>query len=98
MGILCVVYNYNMDGKMKEIIKVINLSYQDHISDKVYETEIIETGPGKYKVKYKYGRRYAVNNTRFVPKRSVNIGEAIFIRDKQVVKKINKGYVIDSKY
>lgn len=78
--------------------KVINLSYQDHTSDKVYQTEIIETEPGRYKVQYRYGRRWAVNNTYTVPKRSVNLGEAMSIRDQQVTKKINKGYSIDEKY
>ena len=78
--------------------KVINLGYQDHTSDKVYKTEIIETGDKRYQVRYSYGRRWNVNNTYVVPKYPVNLAEAISIRDKQVTQKIRKGYTIEEKY
>lgn len=79
---------------------VINLEYQDHTSDKVYETKIIECNdqPGRYQVQYKYGRRWNANRVYVVPRRGVNLAEAMHIRDKQVNQKIRKGYKISEKY
>jgi hypothetical protein len=77
---------------------IIKLGFTDYISDKVYNTEIVEVDKGRYQVKYTYGKRHNVVNTYIVPVKPVNLQEAIHIRDKQVTQKMRKGYIIEEKY
>ncbi len=40
-----------------KLVKQINLHFQEGSSDKVYEIDLCEVGPGRFVVNYRFGRR-----------------------------------------
>src|SRR5215472_7275646 len=44
-------------GTAVKLIKQVRLEFRQGTSDKVYEVDLCEVGPGQYVVNYRYGRR-----------------------------------------
>jgi bifunctional non-homologous end joining protein LigD len=73
------------------MITNVNLFYQDHGSDKVYNVSLVETN-GLYKVNFSYGRRGSTLNVGSKTPYPTDLSIAKSIFDKLVGEKVAKGY------
>ena len=85
--------------KQRKTLDLVYTGYNDKTgsySDKVYLSKIIEVDDG-YKVRFSYGKnqRWSVKTIYLLPEGSpVSYQQAVEIRDKQIAKKIKKGYTV----
>ena len=75
-----------------KLIKQVSLYFQEGRSDKVYEVDLCEVGPGQYVVNFRYGRRGTALNDGSKTLAPVPLAEAERIFDQLVESKTRKGY------
>ncbi len=75
-----------------KLIQQVCLEYREGTSDKVYEVDLCETGPDRFVVNFRYGRRGSVLREGAKTPASVSESEARRIFDQLVASKENKGY------
>ena len=75
-----------------KLVKQIHLHFQEGTSDKVYEIDLCEVGPGRYVVNYRFGRRGSNLKEGAQTPAPVSLGEAQRVFDSLANSKIKKGY------
>src|SRR5207253_2927319 len=69
------------------------LEFRQGTSDKVYEVDLCEVGPGQYVVNFRYGRRGTILRDGSKTPAPVAQAKAESVFDKLVASKRNEGYV-----
>lgn len=77
-------------------IRQSSLSYREGNSDKVYEAELIELGPDRYLVGFRYGKRGATLREGSKTQDPVPFEAAAKLYKSLVVEKLNKGYKLEA--
>jgi predicted DNA-binding WGR domain protein len=76
-----------------KLIKQVRLEFRQGTSDKVYEVDLCEVGPGQYVVNYRYGRRGTTLRDGSRTASPVPLATAQSIFGKLIQSKRNEGYV-----
>jgi predicted DNA-binding WGR domain protein len=74
------------------LLRQIKLHFQEGSSDKVYEIDLCEVGPGRHVVNYRFGRRGSRLKEGSQTDAPVSLAEAQKIFDSLAASKIKKGY------
>ena len=80
--------------KLDEVERT-ELEYRAGSSDKVYIAILEKNEDNAYRVTFRYGKRWQVNNTICKPESgTIPYGEAKYIYEDMISKKLKKGYSI----
>jgi len=80
-----------------KLIRQTTLTFKEGNSDKVYETDLIET-PNGFLVNFRYGKRTATLRESTKTKQPVDFKKAEKIYNSLLVSKINKGYKVSKEF
>lgn len=75
-----------------KLVKQTRLHFQEGRSDKVYEVDLCETGPDRYVVNFRYGRRGATLKESAKTTAPVSLAQAEKLFAELVASKTKKGY------